>query len=185
VIAWVLKVLKPLLIWLGQQRLLIKYAKVKPHHILEMIDTLQEGDVILTTTWGEFSNIVNWGTFKHAIMYTGANTIIHSIGTGTVKGNFTKEIKKKYRVIVLRSKVHTKEEIIKAVDNMRGRVGNAYDYAFNPDNSEDYCSESIFKSYTEAAPQHKLKCEEVAGLHIIKPGHFKEDTGNWATIYRV
>jgi len=184
VIKWILKLVKPFVIWLGHQRLKLKVSKFDVLDLAQLRMHIKPGDILLTTTWGESSNLLNWGTWKHALMYIGDDTIIEAVGEGVIENTLEKVTVGKYRVLALTSKVHTRLEVHDAIENMKGRLGRSYDYDFNPDNDSDYCSESIWFSYMDSNPQIKLKRQVLAGLHIVKPNHFKEDKDVWQIVYR-
>ena len=182
-IKWILKLVKPFVIWLGHQRLKLKVSKFDVLDLAQLRMHIKPGDILLTTTWGESSNLLNWGTWKHALMYIGDDKVIEAVGAGVIFNTIDKVTVGKYRVLALTSKVHRQTQIHQAIKNMRSRVGREYDYSFNLNNDADYCSESIWLSYTQAAPI-KLKYQTIGDLHIVKPNHFKEDKDVWQIVYR-
>lgn len=186
-IKWLLKTIKPVVMFLGKVHMPFSIKRITGEDYYKLRFGIEPGCIILTTTYGEFSNLINPGKTKHAALYIGGGKIKHvieAVGTGVIKKDLVTFLLSKDEIIVLKPKQYTNEEVEDAIDNAYSYIGQPYDYVFSLDNGAKYCSELIWFSYRQANPDIKLKCDQYSGHHVVRPDHFLEDTANWEVIYR-
>ena len=145
-IKYILKILTPLIWLIGKINLPFKISNFSENELAELKSVLEPGDIILTTTWGAFSNLINWGTWKHATMCTEKYLVAEFVDPKGQEVSLEHVVMGKYRVIALRSKKHSKKDISQAVANMRSRLHHKYDYLISLDKNKDYCSEGVYHS---------------------------------------
>lgn len=105
--------------------------------------TLLPGDVILTKSNGEFSNLLLKGDYKHAAMYIGGGQIIEAVGSGVRITHIFDLLKHIDYFAVIRSKNHTAAELEVCITELKKCVGYPYDLMFESGNRAFYCSELI------------------------------------------
>lgn len=156
------------------------------------------GDVILTTTLGEASNLVNpsgKSGVKHAILvygsdvYKGESVIMiqEAIGAGVVRRPLLECVGEKDRIIIVRPSAEvfepTKKNITKMQKFLDSIVGSPYDYRFNL--SEDalkgvedhnirafYCSEMAYLTFKYVDEENPFELREVLGVKTVTPADF-------------
>lgn len=186
-INWMMNLLKPIIKWIGEKRLPFTKKLITGIHYYEARNLIEPGDVILTTTYGELSNLINRGMFKHTVMYIGGGQIkecIHAIGKGVCKIDLVTLLLKCDLFIVLKPKFTTDIDKLKAVQEIQTHIGEAYDYFFLIDNQgAKYCSELVYNAYKSVIPGLKLKKEIIAGRIVVTPDNFYKDEKNWNVAY--
>lgn len=119
----------------------------------DMWDTLQPGDVLLSTEDSHFAtNVLSPGFWAHAAIYCGETkfskeTVVEAIGTGVMAVPLVKWALVKDHICVLRFKGITPELGLAAAQEALKHVGEPYDYQFSGGNSAWYCSEIVWFSH--------------------------------------
>jgi len=68
---WLLKILKPIVIWISHKHFPWTHKKITGDHYYKWRDKITPGCVILSSTNGELSNLINPSDIKHGALYTG------------------------------------------------------------------------------------------------------------------
>ena len=121
--------------------------QIKGANYYEIKKILQEGDIILTKTYGEFSNLVNPSPLKHGAMYVGnpkedhIDYVAEALGRGVVLNDLITHILSKDEVVICRLKKISPENKDKMVKFAISKIGLSYDYDFSLGNKAFYCFE--------------------------------------------
>jgi hypothetical protein len=115
-----------------------KFNGTDYHNVLRLI---KEGDIFLTTTKGELTNIFNPSKYKHGAIYIGMHKVLESVARGVVVTDLTEFLLRKDKVILGRLPINTNS---KELFDISAEVLNTpYDYRFKLGNYEIYCFELV------------------------------------------
>jgi uncharacterized protein YycO len=144
--------------------------RVKGHQIREIINLIEPGDIFLRSFKGYLNTILvnGWG---HAALYVGNDTIIHSVGEGTIKEDIL-DFCRCDEITVLRPKCSqtVKDEAIKEIFLL---LGSQYDFNFFRGDKKYYCSELIDAAYNGLFAKDFVKFLD--RMIITPDGIFKSD----------
>jgi uncharacterized protein YycO len=172
------KLMKPLIVNIGK---LYPRSTSKEHifkKYYEIESCLVPGDVILTKSDGHVSNLVNWGYWKHAMVFVGGEKpyIIEAIGEGVIKRTLIEMLASKDRVVILRPQlvlINNENQMNKYVDYVSAQVGKSYDHSFYSftQSSENsfYCSELVFSGINHGNPNSEFDLRNSFGIMTVKP----------------
>jgi len=136
-----------------------------------------EGCIILTHTPWQLSNLFILGKYKHSEIFV---TELHTIGaetSGVNKKHIIKLLKKVDKYAILKPKFATEEDKREAMAAAELMIGLPYDFEFELDNKGMYCSELIWKCYTQATDRIPNY-----GKYLY-PAEFLEDNESWEVIF--
>lgn len=150
---FIFKILTPAIVWTGTIYMPFSRKQVKGEHYYAVRNTLKIGDVLLSTTRGEFSNLINPEEMKHGaicvgdVLNTGVFYVLEATKYGvklTPLASFmlSKDHIQSYRPIFFRADNEALTK--KAVDAM---VGKPYDYQFTLTQEAMYCFEVVANFY--------------------------------------
>jgi uncharacterized protein YycO len=122
-----------------------KYVCSEDHDEISL--KIAPGDTLLSTTFGQFSNIFIPGPFKHAAIYLGDELVIEAVGTGVRVISLADFVFKKDRVAVLRPNFMSAFLAEAAAQYLSNFAGVEYDYLFTPGVERFYCSELVQFGY--------------------------------------
>ena len=156
-----------------------------PHHYLvngndyaEFTNNLVAGDIVLRVYKHNIIRNIIPGFYSHAGLYTGKNTIIHSVGEGVIETNLY-DFSQCDGLAIVRPKV-TKKDIKNAIQYAKNQLGKQYDYFFEFDNESTYsCTELVYWAYKDAISTEPQKISKLFGLihkEIISPDAFLNDS---------
>jgi len=176
---WTLKITKPFIVYLGKlyQKSTNKEHIFKKYYEIEQ--ALKPGDILLTKSDGHFSNLINHGYWKHALVFVGGEKpfIVEAIGMGVVKRTLIEMLASKDRLVILRptEKLIANDEQMNAyIDYTIQQIGKKYDTAFDSftQSSEDafYCSELVYSGVKHGNPQADFELRSSFGIMTVKPG---------------
>lgn len=135
---------------------------------------LDEGTILISKTNGEVTNLFIPAFWSHAAIYTGAGTVIESIGEGVVETDLIDYMMTKDFIVAVKPKMATVPQMSKAVDFARSQLGKPYDYSFQKDVKAFYCSELVQWSYNQANEYIPFDMKEVLGVITITPDDIAE-----------
>lgn len=177
----ILKVIKPIIVFIGIVKMpFISKAKVFNNYF-EILDILEPGDTILTTSYGHLSNVFNRifnpGKYMHGSMYVGEingrPTIVESIGEGVVKKELPLFLSDKDKLAIVKPKkefINKKQRNI-ACKHAISQLGKPYDYSFSLNEESLYCTELIYFCYKLANPEFPF-VRKYKGNDEVKPNDY-------------
>ena len=164
---WVLTTLKPFVEWWGKLHVPFTHKRVTGKHYYLLRDKIEVGTVLLTTTRGEFSNLINPERIKHAGIYIGDSDgdgiryVVEAVGKGVVKTDLVTFLTTKDLAIGCRPNFLTNEDKVQIPVEAHRILGIPYDYLFAKDSTAMYCFEAVAHIFKMVRPELKLKCKEV------------------------
>ena len=141
------------------------YTSLRGWKYHRLYKELQVGDVILTIDKKKLTTILIPGDFSHAAMCVSLDgnwEISEMTHNDYTKSTFFDICKESDRVVIMRCKVCTKEQINKAVDCCKKFEGSVYDNSFSLGIKALYCSELVYQSYQNNLIKANL--EDLVGL---------------------
>lgn len=148
-----------------------KLIKGPDYYRLESV--IQSGDVLLSRTRGELTNLFIPGFFTHAAIARGDEYVIEAIGKGVSRTDLVSFVMTKDYVVLLRPRFA--DDVIKgkAVLWAEEQVGLPYDYEFETSNKAYYCSELVATAYNKAMDGScPFVSKDVFGEPTIEPQDF-------------
>ena len=148
-IKWLLKKLVPVVKFFGRLHLPYTHKQIGGEEYYMIREHIHPGDIILSQTFGEFSNLINPSQWKHAAVYVGGHKIkyvVEAIGEGVVHTDLVTHLTTKDRLAILRPK---RPNVMNAVVEAEKLIGIPYDFEFSPGDTELYCSELVGVVYPE------------------------------------
>jgi uncharacterized protein YycO len=168
-----IKLLRPISILVGKIYIAPKKRAIKASHIISMQDVLKVGDIILTYSKGELTNLLLDGDFKHCAMYIGSGTIVEAVGKGVTTQCFEDFCASKDRIAIMRALFCSRAEAQAASRFALFQEGKPYDYNFEPNEDAFYCAELIAESYKEATKDTSpFVKRQVMGVDTVLPNDF-------------
>lgn len=168
-----IRLIKPISIWVGKIYYAPKQRVIKSSDILAMASNLRSGDVLLTFSFGEFTNYFIEGDFKHAAIYIGREKVVEATGRGVVVSKFEDFCSGKDRVAVLRPIFCDESSCGLAAMNAISQIGKPYDYYFEPGDESFYCAELITWAYFHATiGASSFIKREIMGVETVLPTDF-------------
>lgn len=139
---WIVVVLRPFIKWWGKLYLGFHKPQFSSADFQKVVELIQEGDILLSKTKGEFSNLINpSGSFTHSATYIGDGMIVEAVGEGVRLDRLDNFCYKKDFIALLRHKNSKKYYMAKAVSFVCSKVGHPYDMEFESKDEEFYCHE--------------------------------------------
>lgn len=181
----ILRVAFPFVKWWGSQFAPYSKKKVSVDEALTIASMIQPGDVLVSHTEGEFSNILISGYAKHAAMFVDreptdrGGTIVEATGKGVHSTCLLEFVLRKDWIAVLRPTFANDEERYKAALFVRGLCGKPYDFFFEPGDIAFYCAEAIQFAYDRVlAPRPSpFTTRRTLGVDTVTPSDFYESVG--------
>jgi uncharacterized protein YycO len=168
--------------WSRRKITLVDYCRIA--------ERANPGDVLLSWTNGELSNIFMKGDWSHVGLYCGhrespMQTVVEAQTKGVTKSILSEFVFNKDNVALIRPTRIAKSEREKAVDWAMSKVGVPYDFAFDTSEKAMYCSELVVKAYERSASGSLgIKPTVRFGVPVYYPSAFMEAVGNgWELVY--
>jgi uncharacterized protein YycO len=137
--------------------------------VIEMLDRLQKGDVILTRTRGELTTWLIPGYWKHAAIFLSNTEIADATRAGVGMRHLADLVMKADYVAIMRLKDINIEEQCRIVEYSRTHFGKNYDFEMWADNSDDlFCSEYVMACVNHIRPGY-LEFRKRFGLNTFTP----------------
>lgn len=153
-------------------------------------DKIKVGDALLTTTRGEFSNLINPEKIKHGAIYvgdiegSGVCYVVEAVGKGVRKTDLVTFITTKDLIINCRAKFVEDADKVELMNNAKKIIGIPYDYLFDKKTSKAlYCFEAIAYVLKSVHPDIQLKCKQVVKGKSIYSYETYLDNKNFDVIF--
>lgn len=176
------KLLIPIIQFIGKIHLPFTSKEKLMSNYYEIESLLQHGDVILSTSYGHLSNIINPSKWKHALMYVGKENnipyIIEAVGEGVVKKSLAQWLSSKDEICILRfnEEILSSIQKIEAVNWIKKQLGKPYDYSFDSQTNDKfknfYCSELVYYSIKAGNPEAPIELRNTNGIKTITPNDY-------------
>lgn len=188
--SWLLKLLKPFVVWCGKIHVPFTRKRVTGKHYYMLRDKISMGTVLLTTTRGEFSNIINPEKIKHAGIYVGEidrdgiKYVLEAVGRGVVKTDLVTYLTTKDLVIGCEPKFLTNDDKVQIPVEALRIIGIPYDYLFEKGGKAFYCFEAVAHIFKMLHPEIQLKCKEVVrGKKIFSYETYLNDKERFSVVF--
>ena len=147
-------------------------------------EILTPGCVILSTTYGEFSNLINPSALKHGALYIGGKGerkyVIEALKEGVIKKCLIQHLMTKDEIVILKPKFGEQEDLEKVCRRAERFLDYKYDFIFKFNNQKFYCFELIMRCYKEIFPDRTFKKTEIVkDKYIFDYTSFVEDPDSW------
>lgn len=183
---FLIRLLLPITKLLGHMYLAPKSRAIRRHEVDSLEESLALGDVVLSYTSGELTNLLIEGEYKHCGIYAGSSKIIEATSKGVTITELDDFCASKDKVGVFRSKFCSEKQKIAAVRYARDRRGSSYDYYFEPNEHAFYCAELIAKAYDYAtAGNSPFTRRDIWGVETVLPIDFKLATSKFESVVEV
>jgi hypothetical protein len=139
--------------------------------VRNVLNIIEEGDMVLRGYNHYLDGYFIPGQFSHAGYYAGDNMIIHSMGEGVMKEDIINFCRCDYMAI-MRFRDVTKSDIYTATVNAENLIGLAYDFEFEHEDDEYYCTEMVVKAWEHKSEELNIQPTTVKALF----GLIKKDT---------
>tara|TARA_R110000787_G_scaffold5686_9_gene20560 strand:- start:2018 stop:2614 length:597 start_codon:yes stop_codon:yes gene_type:complete len=166
---FIMKKLKPIVIWWGGFHMPFSRKKVTGKHYFATRENINVGDVLLATTNGEFSNLINPEKIKHGGLYvgdilgSGIMYVIEATGKGTILTDLVSFLTTKDLVIGTRMVDVNTGNTLQIQKTSMTYLGRKYDYLFENDDDDVYCFELAARILEEVASVELTQFEVVPG----------------------
>jgi len=176
---------QPLINWIGDLHWPYTHKRITGKHYYSWRDMIKPGQIFLSKTRGELSNIINPSELKHSAIYLGGGGIkyiMESVADGVIKTDLVTFLTSKDRIVII--------EPTFADDAMMKNVAmqallykdTAYDFQFKEGDQKLYCFELIFEAYRKLFPDQRFKKAEVFGRMVWTSDSLLEDSANWRIV---
>lgn len=117
--------------------------KVKGPDMRNILTILHPGDVLLRRYDHYLGSIFIPGYWSHAAFYEGADQVLHMLGTGMVREDILTFMRTDHIAIL---RCEDEEKVTKAITECQKlyEQGTEYDFEFEADDDQFYCSELIW-----------------------------------------
>jgi uncharacterized protein YycO len=151
------------------------HKAIKAKHVMSVLKFVKEGDIFLTRTNGEATNLVIPSQMKHAAIYVGNAHVIEAKDPIVVKSNLFDFMMSKDNIMVMRPRL-SDDERLGASAFADTLLGHPYDYRFDIDrkriNDAFYCAEVPYWCYSQTVKSWGFTLREVMGVPTIKPDDY-------------
>jgi hypothetical protein len=178
-IDFILTLLTPFLKWAANVRFPYSKKKVTGKIYLNLKDHLEIGTVLLSTTFGELTDLINPMKIKHGSMFVGnilgdgIDYVIEATAKGVALIDVITFFTTKDRVIGLNIFMFPEEKAMIG-EIAKGLIGKPYDFYFDPSAKAFYCFE-VAAFIVEQVKQIVLTKEKVGGKLVYSPLSFLQD----------
>jgi len=178
-----IKLITPMIMFFGKIHAPFSHKQITGEFYYTWRKLLLPGDVLLATTFGELSNILNPSEIKHGALYLGGETIKYvgeAIGKGVVETDLVSFLLKKDIVIIVRKKGIRDSERKLVVKTGRELIKKRLEYGFGEGLDDMYCYEYVIQVFKTAFPQTEFKkVEFLPNKLIYECETFLNDPKNW------
>lgn len=167
----------PLVVFVGAIGL--PKRELRQKHVEAAYKFLEPGDVILTKTRFEFSNLFIKGHYKHAGIYIGNGEVVEAVLPFVKKTGIFDFLMSKDQAQIVRPKSTPFERCHSAASAAKELVGRPYDNRMfmpkhtNLSNPKFYCSELCYWVHKTANPKLDFDLKTVWGVPTITPDDFR------------
>ena len=167
---FILRILRPLIRFVGKLHSPFSHKKINGKHYYLLRDNIKVGDVFLTRTHGELSNLINPSEVKHAAIYLGRifnNEICYvmeAVGKGAVFTDLVTFMTSKDILVLCEPKFVRGDVEVFRQKLVKGAVqfkGVKYDYFFGFGVNALYCFELVAECFKTVYPDLQLRKNEI------------------------
>ena len=148
---------------------------ISSHQVHDALRALEVGDIMLTRTFGEATNLVIPGYWKHAAIYVGEGNVVEAKDPVVVKSDMYDFMMTKDFVIIVRPLLGYNERVVAAAFS-ESMIGKSYDYHFEMiegrPNLSFYCAEVPFWCYHMSVKSWGFVLKEIMGIPTVKPDDY-------------
>lgn len=169
--------LQPFIQWLGRLRIPFSRKRITGKEYYEMRDKIKPGAILLTSTCGELSNLINPSEFKHGAIYIGGDTVkyvLEATGKGITMTDLVTFMLQKDKICVMEPELEQEAKDV-IVSEATKYIGRPYDFAFKFDNEEYYCFEFIAMLFEKYSRYDVLDKYIVLGYEAYTSETFSKD----------
>lgn len=149
-------------------------------HLPDLAGRLKPGMVILTHKDFEFTNLFIRGYWTHTAIITGENQVIQADRRGVVTESLYDYLRRADDFIILSPVFCGEAAMAHAVSHVRKYLGYPYNFTFDWRAGSVYCSELVYRAYTEHPEVRKHYLNGGPRLHRLlagfplRPQHIRE-----------
>ena len=190
------KLKRNFLTFLGKIHVPFSHKKVTSDDYYFIRDNLLPGTILVTSTYGEFTNILIKGSWHHAAIVGNWKKydvehpyVVEAVGTGVRRRDLIDFCMSKDRIAAvypLFLDITKRDEyMLQASENAERLIGSNYDFDFTPINSKYYCSELCWQTYQRAVGYEKMPPMQKTRFFtaIVTPEFFIESKEYWKKIW--
>lgn len=165
-----LKILKPFIKIIGKIHSPFSHKKITGEHYYKIRDSISIGDVFLTKTRGELSNLINPTAIKHGGVYVGKILddkvcyVLEAVGKGVVLTDLVSFMTSKDVFVITAPRfLRTSRDEFETQFQLGASklVGVKYDYGFSFGKDKLYCFEAVAECFKYVYPEIQLKVNEI------------------------
>ena len=186
----IFKAATPFVKWWGKLHIPFTHKRVTGRHYYLLRDKITVGTVLLTTTNGEFSNLINPEKIKHAGIYAGdiygngIRYVVEALGKGVVTTDLVTFLTTKDLVIGCEPNYLTDRDKAALPDEAKKILGIPYDFLFEKDSKALYCFEAAAYLLKMVRPEIRLNCKEIIkGKKTFSYETFLNDDMNFTVVF--
>jgi hypothetical protein len=182
---WILRNSRDFVQWLGHVHAPFSRSMLTSRDCQALTGITSIGDVLLSKSTGEASNIVIGGHFKHAAMITeSCRFVVEAVSGGVREVDLVSWLLDKDEVLVLRPICGSFSHRVRAVEWAKRQVGVRYDWDFTGSDRAFYCVELVADALHHGTFGN-LKCigREVLGEKTYFPDGLARDSLNFEKVY--
>lgn len=178
---WILNLIKPVIIYLGSLHSPWSRKKITGKFYYKVRDIIEPGTVLLTTTYGEFSNLLNPLDIKHAAIYIGRDSkgicyVTEAVGSGVILTDLVSFLLTKDVVIGVKPKFLAVKDKGLLFEEAKKFIGIPYDFSFKIGNKALYCFENVIAVFKALRPELDYKRNDIVkGKSIYDHNTFLSD----------
>jgi hypothetical protein len=131
---------------------------------------LRPGMVILTHKDYEFTNLFILGYWTHSAIVISEENVVEAVSDGVIVKNIESFLTTVDDFIVLKPKFCNFISMRMASDQVKKFVGLPYNFTFKPSRKSIYCSELIYKAYSEVPEWNIINKEAAAEIPDFNSG---------------
>jgi uncharacterized protein YycO len=166
-----LQFIKPFTKWIAKIHWPFSRKLITGKDYYKWRDDINVGTVLLSSTYGELSNLFNPADIKHGAIYIGyidgIPSVAEALGKGVTITDLVTFLTTKDRVVGLSPDFLEQDDKVFLTEEALKRVGIPYDYQFSSGNKALYCFELIVEVFKSTKPSVILNREEIVKGHFI------------------
>lgn len=177
-------IFRPIVLWISKVRMPYTKKQVIGADYYNFRDMIKPGAILLSTTHGEFSNLLNPSEYKHGALYIGGDKVKYVI-EATLKGVhlttlasflLTKDSVAVYGVNA------TNEDIREMVKCSRKYIGIKYDDYFKAGAEKLYCFELLSLLVEKYTDIKEVKARKFLNEYVYTSESFTDDEDSFRLI---
>lgn len=141
----------PLTKGIGKVHAPYAHKQINGLHVAALQAKLLPGDIFMTRTDGELSNLFIPGFWSHGAVYAGGGMVVEAIGVGVVLKDLATFMMTKDYVSAWRPLFASQAVMARAAAWATAQRGRPYDYLFMGGNKAFYCFELTYAAYREGS----------------------------------